>query len=122
MWNKIASFILRNRAYILISLVIYLVALVYISMTYGVKFSTTSAQLLPSSDPAMVNLRDFQHTFGNESNVIVIGYDDEKMHEKPNYDAFKQLQQKNCHTQWCEIGFLDGRCNKTGTRYSERRI
>ncbi|AIP98483.1 efflux RND transporter permease subunit [Ornithobacterium rhinotracheale] len=94
MWNKIASFILRNRAYILISLVIYLVALVYISMTYGVKFSTTSAQLLPSSDPAMVNLRDFQHTFGNESNVIVIGYDDEKMHEKPNYDAFKQLQQK----------------------------
>lgn len=100
MWNKIASFILRNRTNILISLVIYLVCMVLISTTYGVKFSTTSAQLLPSSDPVMINLWNFQKTFGNESNVIVIGYDDEKMHEKPNYDAFKQLQQK--------IAALDG--------------
>ena len=94
MWNKIASSILRNRLPIIISLLIYLVLMIGISVTYGVKFSTTAAQLLPSSDPAMINLTDFQNTFGNESNVVVIGYDDQRIEEPNNFKAFKDLQTK----------------------------
>ncbi|MBV7441001.1 MMPL family transporter [Weeksellaceae bacterium TAE3-ERU29] len=94
MWNKAASFILRNRLPIIISILIYLVLMIGVSVNYGVKFSTTAAQLLPSSDPAMINLTDFQNTFGNESNVVVIGYDDKKIEEPNNFKAFKELQTK----------------------------
>lgn len=94
MWNQAASFILRKRNYILIFLLAFILIMLGISISLGVKFSTSNAQLLPSSDATMINLTNFQNTFGNESNVVVIGYEDKRMERPENYAVFLELKDK----------------------------
>lgn len=94
MWNRIASLILRNRLPILGGLAVLLIAMVVTIVQLGVKFTNTSAQLLPSSDPTMVNFEHFKETFGGEGNLIVIGYEDSRMAEPNNFTAFRSLQKK----------------------------
>ncbi len=91
MWNKVASLILRNRTGILTGLFVTMLVLIAIIYTKGLTFTTTNAQLLPSSDPVMVNFNEFLNTFGQEDNVIVIGYKDPKMEEDDNFLAWKKL-------------------------------
>ncbi|MDG4951021.1 MMPL family transporter [Weeksellaceae bacterium KMM 9724] len=91
MWKKIASLILRNRLTILISLVVIILGLVGITLQKGVRFTTSNAQLLPSSDQTMIDFTDFQNTFGSEDNVIVIGYDDQKMANPVYLKKWQQL-------------------------------
>ncbi|MGI9527337.1 MAG: efflux RND transporter permease subunit [Weeksellaceae bacterium] len=91
MWKKIAALILRNRLVILISLGIFMaLCLVSVAML-GVRFTTSNAQLLPSSDPVMQDFNHFQETFGSEANMIVIGYDDQKMAEPQNLQQWQSL-------------------------------
>lgn len=91
MWKKIASLILRNRLSIIISMLLFMVACLFSIVTFGLQFSTTNAQLLPSSDPVMQDFNHFQKTFGNEANMIVIGYEDPKMSNKENLQKWNTL-------------------------------
>ena len=91
MWRKIASLILRNRTTILTGLVIFILGMLLTTYMLGVQFSTSNAQLLPSDDPVMENFKDFQENFGNEANVISIGYEDEAMAQPENLAKFRSM-------------------------------
>lgn len=94
MWRRIASLILRNRTAILVGVILFVSALVFITYYKGVRFSTSNAQLLPSDDPVMMNFHDFKKTFGSEDNVITLGYDDDAMAEPQNLKAWQELTKK----------------------------
>ncbi|MXV37754.1 MMPL family transporter [Flavobacteriaceae bacterium Ap0902] len=97
MWKKIASLILRNRVGILIGLITFMLVCLVCIFTWGVRFTTSNAQLLPSSDPVMQDFNHFQETFGSEANMIVIGYEDERMGQVENLmqweDLLKDIQE-----------------------------
>ncbi|MDO5510770.1 MAG: MMPL family transporter [Weeksellaceae bacterium] len=91
MFKKIASVLLRNRNGILIGTIIGVIALLSIVLVKGVSFTTTQAQLLPDDDQVMINFRDFQHHFGKEDNVLIIGYDDPAMQQGNNFQQWNNL-------------------------------
>lgn len=93
-WKKIASIILRNRLIFLISLALSIILMIAIIKVKGVNFSTSNAQLLPSSAPAMLNFDDFNKTFGSESNIIVIGYEDTAMNTPEVFRLWKKTLSK----------------------------
>ncbi|MDO5654506.1 MAG: MMPL family transporter [Flavobacteriaceae bacterium] len=94
MWRKIATLILRNRVRIMIGLIAFMACMVTCILVLGVKFTTSNAQLMPYDDPVMQNFRDFQKTFGNEANIITIGYKDDAMAVSENYQRFNAMTQE----------------------------
>lgn len=94
MWKKIASHILRNRVGILIGMSLFFILMVSTSYFLGVKFTTTNAEIIPSSDPVMVNFRDFTKTFGNEDNLITIGYYGDEIGEGNHFSEWQKMMEE----------------------------
>ncbi len=94
MWKKFAINLLRYRALYALSILFLILFSVAIININGIHFTKSNAQLLPSSDSAMVHLEDFYKTFGKEENLIVIGINHEKLFENNNFSAWQQLTQK----------------------------
>ena len=88
-WEKLARIILKNRITILIvlsALTIFL-ALQWknLSMTY------TEANLLPKDHIANKEYQKFLDKFGEEGNLVVIGFKDPKFFTPKNYAAWNEL-------------------------------
>lgn len=88
-WEKLARIILKNRITILIvlsALTIFL-ALQWknLSMTY------TEANLLPKDHIANKDYQKFLDKFGEEGNLVVIGFKDPKFFTPKNYAAWNEL-------------------------------
>ncbi len=88
-WEKLARIILKNRITILIvlsALTIFL-ALQWknLSMTY------TEANLLPKEHVANKDYQKFLDKFGEEGNLVVIGFKDPKFFTPKNYAAWNEL-------------------------------
>jgi predicted RND superfamily exporter protein len=75
-WEKIARIILKNRIAILVGVAALTVFLGYqwknLAMTY------TEANLLPKNHIANKDYQKFLDKFGEEGNLIVIGFQDKK--------------------------------------------
>jgi len=88
-WEKLARIILKNRITILIvlSLLTLFLALQWknLSMTY------TEANLLPKDHIANKEYQKFLDKFGEEGNLIVIGFKDPKFFTPKNYAAWNEL-------------------------------
>jgi uncharacterized protein len=88
-WEKIARIILKNRITILIILVALTIFLAFqwknLSMSY------TEANLLPKDHIANKEYQKFLDKFGEEGNLVVIGFKDPNFFTPKNYAAWNEL-------------------------------
>ncbi|TDO98526.1 efflux RND transporter permease subunit [Flavobacterium sp. 245] len=88
-WEKLARIILKNRITILVLVAALTIFLGYqwknLSMTY------TEANLLPKNHIANKNYEKFLDKFGEEGNLVVIGFQDPKFFTPKNYAAWNEL-------------------------------
>lgn len=88
-WEMIARIILKNRITILIVIFVLTVFLGYqwknLSMTY------TEANLLPQKHIVNKEYQDFLDKFGEEGNLIVIGFNDKTFFTPKAYAAWNEL-------------------------------
>jgi predicted RND superfamily exporter protein len=88
-WEKLARIILKNRITILVIVSALTIFLAYqwknLAMTY------TEANLLPKNHIANKDYQKFLDKFGEEGNLIVIGFKDPKFFTPKNYAAWNEL-------------------------------
>ncbi|WP_374174179.1 RND family transporter [Flavobacterium tructae] len=88
-WEKLARIILKNRISILVGVAALTIFLGYqwknLSMTY------TEANLLPKNHIANKDYQKFLDKFGEEGNLVVIGFQDKKFFTPKNYSAWNEL-------------------------------
>ena len=88
-WEKLARIILKNRIVILVILSALTIFLGYqwknLSMTY------TEANLLPKDHIVNKQYQKFLDKFGEEGNLVVIGFQDPKFFTPKNYAAWNEL-------------------------------
>jgi len=89
MWIKFSRIILRNRLLILIILGASTIFMGYQSQF--AKMSYQLAQMLPETDSTFVEYEEFKATFGNDGSIIVVGIDDKKLYDLPNFNAWYDL-------------------------------
>ncbi|WP_264553220.1 efflux RND transporter permease subunit [Flavobacterium sp. N2038] len=88
-WEKLARIILKNRITLLVIVAALTIFLGYqwknLSMTY------TEANLLPKNHIANKDYQKFLDKFGEEGNLVVIGFQDPKFFTPKNYAAWNEL-------------------------------
>ncbi|WP_431243239.1 efflux RND transporter permease subunit [Flavobacterium sp. P21] len=88
-WEKLARIILKNRITILVLLSALTIFLGFqwknLSMTY------TEANLLPKDHKANKDYQKFLDKFGEEGNLVVIGFQDKNFFTPKNYAAWNEL-------------------------------
>jgi len=88
-WEKLARIILKNRIAILVGVSALTIFLGYqwknLAMTY------TEANLLPKNHTANKDYQKFLSKFGEEGNLVVIGFQDPKFFTPKNYAAWNEL-------------------------------
>ena len=88
-WGAIASFILRNRAVILIVIAGITVAL---GMQWKhMRFTYTEANLLPDDHEINLEYKAFLDQFGEEGNLIVLGVKDSTLFTPEKFSAWNRL-------------------------------
>lgn len=88
-WEKIARIILKNRITILIILVALTIFLA--SQWKNLSMSYTEANLLPKNHIANKEYQKFLDKFGEEGNLVVIGFKDPNFFTPKNYAAWNEL-------------------------------
>ncbi len=92
MWSFLAGKVLRNRLAFLI-----VVVLITAFMGYKAQFiemSYTYAALLPETDTAYINLKDFNAKFGADANVMVVGFKDKAFFKTDKFNDWQKLIRK----------------------------
>ena len=88
-WEKLARIILKNRITILVVVTAITIFLGYqwknLAMTY------TEANLLPKNHIANKDYQKFLSKFGEEGNLVVIGFKDKRFFTPKNYEAWNEL-------------------------------
>ena len=83
-WDFIARFILRNRIALLITLVIFTIFMAF--QWKNMRFTYTEANLLPDNHKINQEYNSFLEKFGEEGNLVVIGFKDSTFFTEKNYD------------------------------------
>ena len=89
MWNFVVRLILRNRIAILITL--FLVTCFMGYKASQIKLSYEMARMLPTTDENFIKYEQFKRIFGEDGNVIFIGFTDSLMFKKDHFNAVYDL-------------------------------
>ncbi|MCW3084201.1 MAG: patched family protein [Bacteroidetes bacterium] len=92
MWNYIAGKILRNKITFLIVLGLITGFMVY--ETCQIKLSYDFARVLPVDDPSYMDYMSFKKKFGEDGNVMVIGFKSDNLFEEKLFNSWSGLDQK----------------------------
>lgn len=88
MWTALSRWILRYRLPIILVITALTVVMAYFAskaeMTY------TMAQILPFDDPEYVAYKDFHKRFGEDANILVIGFETDSLFELPLFRDWMQ--------------------------------
>lgn len=79
MWSKLATFSIRNRFWILISMGVF--TLVFGFFASKVQMTYDFVKMVPADDPDYIEYVKFKQTFGEDGNVLVIGVQSERIFE-----------------------------------------
>lgn len=90
MWTRISHFILRNRLAILI---VVLIVTVFMGWKANQKLELIYkyARVLPVDDPMYIDYEAFKARFGEDGNVLVIGFQDSSMWKLDKYQRWYDL-------------------------------
>ncbi len=83
MWYKLANFILKYRLFLIIG-----VAIVTAFMGYQAQFARMSYEMIsivPDDDPDAVYFQQFKDQFGQDGNIMAIGFKDSSIYELENF-------------------------------------
>jgi len=89
MWKYLVRFILRNRLGNLIAIILITAFMGYKAL--DVHLSYEMAQMLPSTDTAMIVYSDFRETFGQDGSVLFIGVKDESLFNLDEFNDWYDL-------------------------------
>ncbi len=89
MWHKVSSAILRYRILFLVLIVLLTIFMVH--KARFVEMSYEYAPLLPQKDSAFSDYKNFVQTFGEEGNIIVIGFTDSNFFNIDHFVRWKEL-------------------------------
>ena len=90
MWAKISRFILRNKLFLLLALLASTIFMGY--KAKDVLYSYKFMPLLPEDDPVFVEYQNFLNYFGQEGNVVVVGFQTDSLFELETFNAFYNLR------------------------------
>ena len=90
MWAKISRFILRNKLFLLLALLLSTVFMGY--KAKDVLYSYKFMPLLPEDDPVFIEHQEFLSHFGQEGNVVVVGFQTDSLFELESFNAFYNLR------------------------------
>jgi len=91
MWARISRFILRYKLFLLLFLVV--ATFFMANKAKQVLYSYEFMPLLPTDDPVYVEYQDFLSRFGQEGNVMVVGFQTDSLFQLENYNALFDLCQ-----------------------------
>lgn len=89
MWRKFSGVLLRNKT---IFTVIVLLATVFMGYKASrIELSYDFARILPDDDPAYVEYQKFKKQFGEDGNVMVIGFEDKNFYTLNKFNDWYHL-------------------------------
>jgi uncharacterized protein len=91
MWKKIAGFVLRNRLWLVISLVAVTALMLF--QASKVELNYENPKFVPDNDPEMLAYNQFQSTFGDDGSVLVFGINSSKITELSFFQDWHALTQ-----------------------------
>ena len=91
-WAKTANIILRNRIIILLLIVAFTV---FLGMQWkNMRFSNSTANLLPDNHPVNVEYKSFLKQFGEEGNAVVLAIKDSAFFSVKNFNRWNKLSKQ----------------------------
>ncbi|MBO6880382.1 efflux RND transporter permease subunit [Winogradskyella sp.] len=88
-WEAVARLILRNKIFILITVI---AATVFFSMQWKhMRFTNTEANMLPDDHEVNLSYNEFLEIFGEEGNLVVIGVKDSTLFTVKQLNAWNNL-------------------------------
>ena len=87
MWDNLARHIIKYRL-----LLILLISVITAIMAYyatKVEMSYDFARTVPLNDPDMIMLQKFREQFGEDGNIIAIGFKDSSIYEQSKFEAYR---------------------------------
>ena len=88
-WDYIASKILRNRVFLLILILLFTI---FMSFQWkNMRFTFTEANLLPDDHEVNIQYNSFLEKFGEEGNLVVLGFKDKNFFTEKNYRAWEKF-------------------------------
>ena len=91
MWVRIAHIILKYRVFFLLFLAVVTGIMGFYASK--VKMTFKLAELVPQSNPEMKYFKSFKKKFGEDANVLVIGFKDSAIYDVRHFKKFYQLCQ-----------------------------
>ena len=91
MWTRLAHIVLKYRLTLIVIL-----GLITLFMGYQarkVEYSYNLATVVPASDPDMEFFQQFKKNFGEDGNILAIGFDDSAIYKTDNFRRFKYLSE-----------------------------
>jgi len=92
MWVKLSNIILRNRIAFLISL--GLITLFFGWRASQIELSYSYARALPAEDTANIDYEKFRQLYGEDGNVMVLGFSDKDLFTLKKFNAWYDLGQE----------------------------
>jgi len=92
MWSYIARIILRNRVLLLVILGIITIFMSY--KTYFVQLSYEFVRPLPKEDSTLIFYDNFRKMFGEDGNVMVIGFKDTNLFNLKTFNDWSDLSEE----------------------------
>lgn len=89
LWDYIASRILRNRVFLLV--LVFLFTLFMSLQWQNMRFTFTEANLLPDDHEVNLDYNSFLTKFGEEGNLVVLGFQDKKFFTAKNIKAWEKF-------------------------------
>lgn len=88
-WDYIASRILRNRVFLLVLVLLFTIFMAF--QWKNMRFTFTEANLLPDDHEVNIQYNSFLDKFGEEGNLIVLGFKDKNFFTEKNIKAWEKF-------------------------------
>ena len=89
MWDKIATFILKQRTIFLIAILAFTGIMGYYATKVELEYQLQ--RLAPKNDPDLIAYQKFQKTFGMDHNKVVIGFTTDKLFELKHFKQYHSM-------------------------------
>ncbi|MEO6813262.1 MAG: MMPL family transporter [Ginsengibacter sp.] len=89
MWQRLAKFVLKNRLFLLILLLLVTVAMAFFASK--IQLSYEFAKAIPVDNPKYQDYLSFKNKFGDDGNVLVIGVQTDRFFQEKNFNDFRKL-------------------------------
>ncbi len=90
MWSRVASFILRNRLFILAIIAIITVFFGYYAAT-ALKVDNRFGNTLPKDDPIQMDYENFKLQFGEDGSTLVVAVQTDSLYTEHNFKKWREL-------------------------------